>query len=83
MPRSPRVPKEEALQIEFEFKKHINAAGSNVTDTVRRLNEEYGTTETPQAVTQQLKNGTMPVWKQNRIAKVLGFKIKWEREEER
>lgn len=82
MPRSPRVPKEEALQIEFELKKYIAGADSNVSDTVRRLNEKYGTAETPQAVTQQLKQGTMPVWKQNRIADVLGYKIVWQKKKE-
>jgi hypothetical protein len=81
MPRSPRVPKDEALQIEFDFKKHISGANSNVSDVVRRLNEKYGTAETPQAVTQQLKQGTMPVWKQNRIADILGYEIVWEKRE--
>lgn len=81
MPRNDAVPPEEARDIEFEIKKHIAAASSNVTDVVRRLNEKYGTNDTAPNVTRQLKQGTMPVWKQNRIADVLGYEIIWRKKE--
>ncbi len=48
MPRTEGIPAEEAREIEFLLKKYLAGAGSNVTDTVRQLNEKYGTADTPQ-----------------------------------
>ncbi len=77
MPRSEAIPEAEARDIEFEIKKQIAGAGSNVSDVVRRLNEKYGTNDTAPNVTRQLKQGTLPVWKMLRIAAVLGYEIQW------
>ena len=79
MPRTEGIPDEEAREIEFLLKKQIAAAESNVSDTVRRLNEQYGTGDTPQTVTRQLKQGNIPFWKVLRIAAVLGYEIRWEK----
>lgn len=81
MPRTEGIPADEAREIEFQLKKHIAGAGSNVTDTVRQLNEKYGTADTPQTVTRQLKQGTMPYWKVLRMATVLGYEIEWRKKE--
>jgi len=81
MPRTEGIPAEEAQEIEFLLKKYLAGAGSNVTDTVRQLNEKYGTADTPQAVTRQLKQGTIPFWKVLRIAAVLGYEIEWRKKE--
>ena len=77
MPKMEGVPEPEARDIEHEIKKQIAGTGSNVSDTVRRLNEHYGTVDTPQTVTRQLKQGNIPFWKVLRIAKVLGYEIQW------
>jgi len=77
MPKTDKLPEDEAREIEFEIKKHLAGAGSNVSDIVKRLNEKYGTSDTPQAVTRQLKQGTLPFWKVLRIAAILGYKIEW------
>ncbi|WP_371375463.1 LLM class flavin-dependent oxidoreductase [Sporomusa aerivorans] len=77
MPKSEAVPEDEARDIEFEIKKYIAGAGSNVTDVVRRLNEKYGTHDTAPNITRQLKHGTLPFWKLVRIADVLGYEIIW------
>lgn len=82
MPRTEALPASEITEIEFELKKYIAGAGSNVSDVVKRLNEKYGTTDTPQAVTRQLKQGTIPFWKVLRIADVLGYKVEWTRKKE-
>ncbi|HMM22765.1 MAG TPA: hypothetical protein PKA10_18760 [Selenomonadales bacterium] len=77
VPRTEGIPEEEACEIEFLLKKQIAGAGSNVSDTVRQLNEQYGTADTPQTVTRQLKQGNIPFWKVRRIADVLGYEIVW------
>lgn len=77
MPKTDKLPESEAREIEFEIKKQLAGAGSNVSDIVKRLNEKYGTADTPQAVTRQLKQGTLPFWKVLRIADILGYKIEW------
>ncbi|GMB00461.1 hypothetical protein [Pelosinus sp. IPA-1] len=81
MPKMDSVPEEEAREIEFEIKKYIAGAGSNVSDTIRQLNEKYGTVDTPQTVTRQLKQGNIPFWKVLRIANVLGYEIEWRKKE--
>lgn len=81
MPKSEAIPDEEARDIEFEIKKNIAGAGSNVTDVVRRLNEKYGTHDTAPNITRQLKHGTLPYWKLLRIANVLGYEIAWHKRE--
>lgn len=81
MPRTEGIPAEEAREIEFFLKKFLSAVGSNVTDTVRLLNETYGTADTPQAVTRQLKKGTIPFWKVLRMAAVHKCKIDLQKEE--
>ncbi|AIF52020.1 hypothetical protein [Pelosinus sp. UFO1] len=81
MPKTDKLPDNEAREIEFEIKKQIAGAGSNVSDIVKRLNEEYGTSDTPQAITRQLKQGTIPLWKVFRIANVLGYEIQWIKKE--
>lgn len=81
MPKMDAVPESEAREIEFEIKKQIAGAGSNVSDTIRRLNEKYDTADTPQTVTRQLKQGNIPFWKVLRIADVLGYDIVWRKKE--
>ncbi|MEN6568046.1 MAG: hypothetical protein ABFC57_17315 [Veillonellales bacterium] len=80
MPKTEAIPEEEARKIELEIKKQIAGVGSNVSDTIRQLNEKYGTADTPQTVTRQLKQGIIPFWKVLRIADVLGYKITWEKQ---
>lgn len=77
MPRTSRVPSDEARKIELWIKKQIVGAGSNVTEVTRLLNAKYNNGETPQVLTQQLKQGTIPFWKVLRIASVLGCEIEW------
>jgi len=81
MPKMEAIPEIEAREIELEIKKQIAGAGSNVSDTVRRLNEQYETMDTPQTVTRQLKQGILPFWKVLRIANVLGYEIVWKKRE--
>jgi hypothetical protein len=81
LPRTEAVPEAEARDIEFLLKKQIASAGSNVSDTVRQLNEKYETVDTPQTVTRQLKQGNIPFWKVLRIAHVLGYEIIWKKKE--
>ena len=81
MPKIDAIPDEDAREIEFELKKQIAGAGSNVSDTVRKINELYGTVDTPQTVTRQLKQGIIPFWKVLRIANVLGYEIIWRKKE--
>ena len=81
MPKMDAVPEEEAREIELEIKKQIAGAGSNVSDAVRQINEKYGTADTPQTVTRQLKQGIIPYWKLLRIADVLGYEIVWKKRE--
>jgi hypothetical protein len=81
VPRSEAIPADEARDIEFEIKKQIAGAGSNVSDVVRRLNEKYGTHDTAPNITRQLKQGTLPVWKLLRILDVLGYEIAWRKKE--
>lgn len=69
---------EEITTIENEVKGMIAGSGSNMADTVRRFNEQYEATDTPQSFGRQLKNGTLPYWKLRRIADMLGWKIKIE-----
>lgn len=38
-------------------------AGSNVSDTARRLNEKYGSSELPANLLRQINSGTIPFWK--------------------
>jgi len=70
--------KEEVIQIERAIKGLMAGSGSNATDTMRRLNEKYGTSETPQAFIRQLKTGTIPYWKVLRIASLFGYKVIFE-----
>lgn len=77
MPKSEAIPEDEARDIEFEIKKKIACAGSNVSEIVRRLNEKYGTHDTAPNITRQLKHGTLPFWKLLRIADVLGYELIW------
>lgn len=81
MPKSEVISLDEAKEAEIEIKKQIAGAGSNIADTVRRLNEIYGTKETPQAVTRQIKQGTLQWWKILRIADVLGYELVWKKKE--
>lgn len=81
MPKMDSVPGEEARKIELEIKKQITGVGSNVSDTIRQLNEKHGTVDTPQTVTRQLKQGNIPFWKVLRIADVLGYEIFWRKKE--
>lgn len=77
MPKIDAIPDTEAREIEFEIKKHIAGAGSNVSNAVRRINEKFNTVDTPQTVSRQLKQGIIPFWKVLRIADVLGYEIVW------
>lgn len=83
MPRNEILLPEEAATAETELKKQIAGAGSNIADTVRRLNERYGTKETPQAVTRQIKQGTIQWWKVLRIADVLGYEVVWRKRDDK
>lgn len=82
MPKMDAVPEHEAQEIEREIKKELAGAGSNVSDAVRRINETFGTNDTPQTVTRQLKQGIMPHWKVRRIAAALGYELVWKKREE-
>jgi hypothetical protein len=77
MPRSVGIPPDEARDIEFDIKKQVANAGSTMADTIKKLNEKYGTNDTHPTVTRQLKQGNIPYWKILRIADVLGYEVKW------
>ncbi|MCM0759691.1 hypothetical protein M7775_14115 [Sporomusa sphaeroides DSM 2875] len=81
MPKMDAVPEYEAQEIELEIKKELAGAGSNVSDAVRRINGMFGTNDTPQTVTRQLKHGILPHWKLRRIAAALGYEIVWKKKE--
>ncbi|CVK18439.1 hypothetical protein [Sporomusa sphaeroides] len=81
MPKMDAVPEYEAQEIEREIKKELAGAGSNVSDAVRRINEMFGTNDTPQTVTRQLKQGILPHWKLRRIAAALDYELVWKKKE--
>ena len=81
MPRTDGIPDSEAKKIEIIIKREIAGAGSNVSEVVRRMNEKYGTQDTPQTVTRQLKQGNIPFWKVLRIADTLDYTITWNKPE--
>lgn len=83
MPKTDAIPEIEAQEIEREIKKELAGAGSNVSDAVRKINEMFGTNDTPQTVTRQLKQGILPHWKARRIAAALGYEIVWKKKEPR
>ena len=81
MPKMDAVPEEEAREIELEIKREVAGVGSNISDTVRQMNEQYATTDTPQTITRQLKQGNIPYWKVRRIANVHGLELVWKKKE--
>lgn len=77
MPKTEPIQDNEKQVIEHGIKREIAGAGSNVSDTARRLNEKYGSSELPANLLRQISSGTIPLWKVLRIANVLGYEIKW------
>lgn len=81
MPRTEPLPVNEMERVENSIKREIVGAGSNVSDTSRRLNEVYETTESPASLARQIRQGTIPHWKVLRIADVLGYEIVWRKKD--
>lgn len=77
MPRTEPLPPTEIEKIANSIKMQIAGRGSNISDTARKLNEVYGTTDTPQSLARQINQGTIPYWKVLRIANVLRYQISW------
>lgn len=81
MPRTEGIPENEAREIEFLIKKYLAGSGSNLSDIARQLNEKYDSVESVQAISRQLKKGTLPFWKVLRMASVLGYELEWRKKE--
>lgn len=82
MPKMDAIPSEEAEAIERYIKSQVALAGSTLRKVAEKMNEKYTErTETPPNITRQLKGGTMPAWKERRIADVLGYEVVWKKKE--
>ncbi len=81
MPKTEPIHDNEKQTIEHGIKREIAGAGSNVSDTARRLNEKFGSSELPANLLRQISSGTIPFWKVLRIADVLGYELIWKKRE--
>lgn len=79
MPKTEPIQENERQFIEYGIKREIAGAGSNVSDTARRLNEKYRSSELPANLLRQINGGTIPFWKVLRIADVMGYEIVWKK----
>jgi hypothetical protein len=82
MPKTEPIPQSEIERVENNIKREIAGAGSNASDTAKRLKETYDSSDTPVSLSRQLRQGTIPYWKVLRIADVLGYEIVWKRKGE-
>lgn len=79
MPKKEPVSKEEIEAVENMIRGNIAGAGSNVTDTAKRIAEKYGHPVDMPSFSRQIREGTIPFWRVLRIADVLGYEIKWQK----
>ncbi|MBR6268638.1 MAG: hypothetical protein IKR28_09965 [Selenomonadaceae bacterium] len=78
MKGSSMIPPEEITEIKNYIKGQLAAAGGNIKVAVDRMNEAYnGRKEYYPTTTTQVNEGTLPYWKAVRMAKVMGYEIKW------
>jgi uncharacterized protein (UPF0248 family) len=82
MPKKEPVSIEEIETVENTIKGNIAGAGSNVTDTAKRIAEKYGHPVDMASFSRQIREGTIPFWRVLRIADVLGYEIVWKRKGE-
>ena len=72
----------EKEEIKNYIRGRITEAGSNISDSVRRMNAAYTDREETQPnISNQISKGNIPYWKACRLASVLGYKIKWEKDD--
>lgn len=81
MPKKEPVSAEEIAAVENMIRGNIAGAGSNVTDTARRIAEQYKHPVDMPSFSRQIREGTIPFWRVLRIADVLGYEIVWKKKE--
>jgi len=81
MPKKEPVSIEEIETVENMIKGSIAGAGSNVTDTAKRIAEKYGHPVDMASFSRQIREGTIPFYRVLRIADVLGYEIVWKKRE--
>lgn len=79
MPKKEPVSTKEIETVENIIKGNIAGAGSNITDTAKRMTEKYGHPVDMASFSRQIREGTIPFYRVLRIADVLGYKIEWTR----
>lgn len=77
MPKKEPVSIEEIKAIENSIKREIAGAGSNITDTAKKIAEKYDHPVDLPSFSRQIREGTIPFWRVLRIADVLGYEIIW------
>ncbi len=81
MPKKEPVSTEEIEAIENSIKREMAGAGSNITDTAKRISEKYGHPVDMPSFSRQIREGTIPFWRVLRIADVLGYEIVWKKKD--
>lgn len=81
MPKKEPVSIEEIETVKNMIKGSIAGAGSNVTDTAKRVTEKYGHPVDMPSFSRQIREGTIPFYRVLRIADVLGYEIVWKKRE--
>ncbi|MDF2572378.1 MAG: hypothetical protein K0R55_3982 [Sporomusa sp.] len=81
MPRTEPIPAAEVESVVNRIKREIAGAGSNITDTAKKISDTYGSSDTAVSLARQIRQGTIPFWKVLRIADVLGYEIVWKKKE--
>lgn len=78
MPKIEPIPDTEAKELELDIRSKIIRAGLNVSKVAELLNETYSDRkENKQTLNRQINQGILPVWKERRIAKLLGYTVTW------
>ena len=83
MKGSSMIPEDEILEIKNYIKGQLAAAGGNIKVAVDRMNATYeDRKDYYPTTTKQVNEGTLPYWKAVRMAKVMGYDIRWVKHKE-
>lgn len=77
MPKKEPVSTGEIAAIANSIRREMAGAGSNISDTAKKLSERYGHPVDMPSFSRQIREGTIPFWRVLRIADVLGYEIVW------
>lgn len=66
------------IDMRNEIKGYIRMRGYTYKNLAEKLQKTFGITTTPQSINNKLSRGSIKYSEVIKIAKVLGYKIKWE-----